>query len=74
MPPWLRDVLPALLPYIAATVILVMAWALACVMYEGVRRGHGSGRVFLDGMMLLAGVTVIAWVVGLVVHSLWLRS
>jgi len=47
--------LPILVPYLAASLILLTAWALACLMYGVVRSGSSAWQTFGVGLVFLGG-------------------
>ena len=53
----------AVLPYLAAALIIVVLWALACLMYGAVRSGAGAWLTFAVGLVIIAGVPVGALLV-----------
>ena len=48
----------AVLPYLAAALVIVTLWALACLMYGAVRSDASAKLTFAVGLVVIAGVPV----------------
>jgi hypothetical protein len=52
-----------LIPYAAVAVVMVMVWALACLMYGAVRTDTSAKLTFLAGLVILVLPAVVAGIV-----------
>jgi hypothetical protein len=55
---------PFLIPYLAVSLVLAVAWALACVLYGSIRSDRSATMTFVLGLgvMVLAPIVVVGLV------------
>ena len=55
--------LPAVVPYIAVTVVFIVAWSLTCLTIAGLRAGWPATGLWLVGLTVIIGAPLVFVVV-----------